>query len=85
MVFGNIENCEPNINITLIYPHLHPLMYHVCRNPHRMILFFPVQICTSGTYCLLLLPSPKEIFHFKARLIDDVVGFSTVPAAGVEP
>ena len=23
----------------------------------------------------------KEIFHFKGRLIDDVVGFSTVPAA----
>ena len=24
----------------------------------------------------------KEIFHFKWRLIDDVVGFSTTPAAG---
>ena len=41
-----------------------------------------VGTCTSGTYCLLLLPSKKEIFHFKGRLIDDVVGFSTAPAAG---
>ena len=24
----------------------------------------------------------KEIFHFKGRLIDDGVGFSTIPAAG---
>ena len=24
----------------------------------------------------------KEIFHFKWRLIDDVVGFSTAPTAG---
>ena len=40
-----------------------------------------VGICTSGTYCLLLLPSTEEIFHFKQRLIDDVVGFSTIPAA----
>ena len=31
--FGNFEICELNIDITLIYPHLHPLMYHVCRNP----------------------------------------------------
>ena len=31
--FGNFENCELNIDITLIYPHLHPPMYHVCRNP----------------------------------------------------
>ena len=23
----------------------------------------------------------KEIFHFKGRLIDDMVGFSTIPAA----
>ena len=42
----------------------------------------PVGICTSGTYCLLLLPSMKEIFHFEGRLIDDVVGFSTIPASG---
>ena len=41
----------------------------------------PVGIYTSGTYCLLLLPSMKRIFHFKGRLIDDVVGFSTIPAA----
>ena len=33
--FGNIENCELNIDFTLTYPHLHPLMYYVCRNPHR--------------------------------------------------
>ena len=26
----------------------------------------------------------KQIFHFKGRLIDDVVGFSTVPEAGDE-
>ena len=31
---GNFRNCELNIDITLIYLHLHPLMYHVCRNPH---------------------------------------------------
>ena len=43
---------------------------------------FPEGICTSGTYSLLLLPSSKEIFHFKGRLIDDVGGFSTIPAAG---
>ena len=43
---------------------------------------FAVGICTSGTYCLLLLPSLKEIFHFKGWLIDDVVGFSTISAAG---
>ena len=33
--FGNFENCELNVDNTLIYPHLHSLMYHVCRNPHR--------------------------------------------------
>ena len=33
--FGIFEDCEQNIDITLIYPHLHPLLYHVCRNPHR--------------------------------------------------
>ena len=43
---------------------------------------FPVGMCTSGTYCHLLLPLSKEIFHFKVSLIDDVVGFSTFPAAG---
>ena len=41
-----------------------------------------VGICTSGTYCLLVLPLTKEIFHFKGRLIDDVVGFCTTAAAG---
>ena len=76
--FGSIMNYE--IDITLIYPHLLLLMYHVCRNVNRSPPL-PVGICISGTYCLLLLPSPKEIFHFKGRLID-VVGFSTIPAAG---
>ena len=33
--YGNCENCELNIDITLIYPCLHPLLYHVCRKPHR--------------------------------------------------
>ena len=33
--FGNLENCELNTEIILIYPDLHPLMYQVCRNPHR--------------------------------------------------
>ena len=42
---------------------------------------FPVGICTSGTDCLLLLSLTKEIFHSKGRLIDDLVGFSTIPAA----
>ena len=41
----------------------------------------PVGICTFGTYCLLHLPLMKEIFLFKGRLIDNVVGFSTIPAA----
>ena len=36
----------------------------------------------SCTYCLLLLPLTKEIFLFKGRLIDDVVAFTTIPAAG---
>ena len=31
---------------------------------------------------ILLLPPVKEIFHFKWRLIGDVVGFFIVPAAG---
>ena len=31
-----------------------------------------------------LLPSMKEMFHFKGRLIDDVLGFSSIPAAGEE-
>ena len=70
--FGNFENCELNIDITLIYTHLHPLMYHMCGNTHRRAPF-PVGICTFGTYCLLVLPSMKEIFLFKGRLIDDVV------------
>ena len=42
----------------------------------------PVGICTSSTYCLLLLPSMKEIFNFKGWLIDEVVGFSTAPTDG---
>ena len=33
--FGNCENCELNTGIALIYPHLHPPVYHVCRYPHR--------------------------------------------------
>ena len=33
--FGNFENFELDTGITLIYPHLHPLAYHVCRDPHR--------------------------------------------------
>ena len=33
--FGNFENCELNIDIALIYPHLHPLMHYMCRNLHR--------------------------------------------------
>ena len=79
--FGIFENCELHIDISLIYPHLHLLLYHVCRNPHEGPPL-PEGICTSGTYCLLLVPSSKEIIHFKGRLIDDVGGFSTIPAAG---
>ena len=41
-----------------------------------------VGICTFATYCWMLLPLMTEIFLFKGRLIDNVVGFSTVPAAG---
>ena len=41
----------------------------------------PVGICISATYCFLLHSSTKEIFPFKWRLIDDVVGFSTTPGA----
>ena len=33
--FGSFENCELNIDITSIYPCLHPPLYHVCRKPHR--------------------------------------------------
>ena len=33
--FGISENCKLNIDITLMYLHLHPLMYHMCRNLHR--------------------------------------------------
>ena len=54
----------------------------MCVEIHTKDLPLPVGICTFGTYCLLLLPSMKEIFHFKGRLIDNVVGFSTVPPAG---
>ena len=57
-------------------------MYHMCRNIHRRASPSPVGICTFGTYCLLVLPSMKEIFLFKGKLIDDVVGFSTIPVAG---
>ena len=42
----------------------------------------PVGIYTSGTYCSLLLPLTKEIFHFKGRFIGNAVGFSIAPAAG---
>ena len=38
--FGNFENCELNTGTNLIYSHLHPPMYHVCRNPHRRASFF---------------------------------------------
>ena len=31
----NFENCVLNIDIALIYPHFHSLVYHMCRNPHR--------------------------------------------------
>ena len=33
--FGKYENYELNIDITLIYLHLDPLMYHMCKNLHR--------------------------------------------------
>ena len=83
--FGNFENCQLNIEITLIYPGLHPLMdldlswspssYVPCvQKSAQKDLPMPVGICTSGTYCLLFLPSMKEIFHFKGSLIDYVVG-----------
>ena len=32
---GNCDICEVNIDTTLIYPHLHPVLYHVCRNIHK--------------------------------------------------
>ena len=54
----------------------------MCVESTQKGLLFPVGTCTSGTYCLMLLPLAKDTFHFKGRLIDDVVGFSTVPAAG---
>ena len=38
--FGNFGNCELNIGIILIYLHLHPLMYHMCKNLHRRASFF---------------------------------------------
>ena len=33
--FSNFESCELYTDITLFYPHPHPLMYHVCRTSHR--------------------------------------------------
>ena len=53
----------------------------MCVEIHIEGLPLPLGICTSGTYCLLLLSLMKEIFHFKGRLIDNVVDFSTTPAA----
>ena len=38
--------------------------------------------CTTNGTCLMLLPLMKEIFHFRGRLIGDVVGFSTTLAVG---
>ena len=37
--FGNMENCELNTEINLIYPQLHSTMYHMCRNLHRRASF----------------------------------------------
>ena len=54
----------------------------MCVEIHTEGLSMPLGICTSGTYCLLLLPSTKEIFHVKGRLIGDVAGFSITPAGG---
>ena len=54
----------------------------MCVEIHTQGPSLACRICTSGTYCLLFLPLMKEIFHFKGRLIDNVVGFSTIPAAG---
>ena len=56
-------------------------MYHMCRNQQRRAPSI-VGICTSGTYCLQFLPLPREIFHFKGRPIDYVVGVSAIPPAG---
>ena len=50
--FHNFENCELNIDIALIYPHLHPPMYqmckihtegppHACRNMYLWYIFPP--------------------------------------------
>ena len=40
--FGNLENCELNADISLIYPCLHP--------PQKVHLL-PVGIRANGTYC----------------------------------
>ena len=47
-----------------------------------MVHSWPVGLCTFGTNDLQVLPSSKEILHFKGRIIGDGMGFSTVPAAG---
>ena len=33
--FGNLENCELNTEIILIYHQLHSPMYHVCGDLHK--------------------------------------------------
>ena len=79
--FGNVENCELNIDISLIYLCLHPLMYNMCRNLHRRAF-----LACRNMYLWYILPTVlplmKEDFLFKGRLIDNVMGFSTIPAAG---
>ena len=81
--FGNIENCEQIIDITLIYCSLISILScTMCVEIHTEGPLLSCRNMYLCTYCLLLLPLLKEIFHFKGRLIDNVVGFSIVPAAG---
>ena len=75
-----LENCELKTEIIFIYHQLHSHLYHVCRSLHKRA---SVLLWGCVWYILiLLLQAVKEIFHFKWRLIGDVVGFFILLAAG---
>ena len=54
----------------------------MCVKPHTEGPPNPCRNMYLWYILLLLLSLMKEIFHFKERLIGDVVGFSTTPGAG---
>ena len=54
--YGKFESCELNIDTTLIYLHLHPLMYHMCRNLHRK-----ASLACRNMYLWYILPAASSI------------------------